>query len=528
MLTTQGLLIHAAYAVCFALALSVCAMPLLGVLQQEGYAGRSLLRWLFGRGNVTRRRYGVLALVAFLLSATFSLCFCFAGAEIAALIGAVGQLGSYVLFCYAFRKSLKVPVKFTPRLIRLLVAFFLLLFALLYGAAIGLGYAASLSGIALLCAVRLAPLALFAFLFVFALLAANAAMGVYEAPRRRSFIRRAARTLAASPCVKVGVTGSFGKTSVKRIAAHILSAERNVSATPASYNTPIGIARFVNEGGASCEIFLAEMGARKRGDIAELCDMVRPTVGVVVGVCPQHLETFGSLENIRAEKGVLALRAEKTVLGASAAEMRRENSLVEGEDFAAEDVVLSAEGTSFTLRLGDFRAPVHTALLGRHAAQDIAIAAALCYALGMDPARIASAAATVPAVPHRLQRLEGNGAVILDDSYNSNVEGAKDAVEVLKLCGGNRFVVTPGLVELGEIEEKENEALGASFVGLERVVLVGETRILAVRNGYLAAGGDEGALVVVPSLGKARDYLSQTLAAGDAVLFLNDLPDKYI
>ena len=98
---------------------------------------------------------------------------------------------------------------------------------------------------------------------------------------------------------------------------------------------------------------------------------------------------------------------------------------------------------------------------------------------------------------------------------------------MLRTFGGRKFVVTPGLVELGVLEEEANEALGKNLVGLDRVILVGATLVQCVKRGYLAAGGTEESLVVVPTLAKAQEILSAELAEGDTVLFLNDLPDIY-
>lgn len=117
---------------------------------------------------------------------------------------------------------------------------------------------------------------------------------------------------------------------------------------------------------------------------------------------------------------------------------------------------------------------------------------------------------------------------ILDDSYNSNIQGAQNAVETLRLFPGKKAVITPGLVELGVLEGEANEALGASLVGLDAVILVGETLVLSVRKGYLEAGGEEEKLHLASTLEKATELLSQTLTAGDSVLFLNDLPDVYL
>ncbi len=526
---SEFFLIIAAYSVALGALLFFTAQPLFGILQQEGYSSRSLFKWFFKRGNILRKRYSILVLCLILVTALLALCFSFAGTEIALLCAALGYAGICVLFAYSFREALKVPFRFTTRAIRLSVCFLLLQIALLFGMETALRYAAEAIGTPLAnVLLRSVPLSLAPFLFSFLLAASNGLMKLYENPHNRRFLVRAKRMLAESPCIKVGITGSFAKTSVKHFAAEILSQKFKVIATPASYNTPIGIARCVSKGGLDCEIFLAEMGARQTGDIAELCDMVCPEYAVVTGICAQHLETFGTLGAIVKEKGVLAKRAKHTVLGETAAMLQEDGMLIEGREFGAENVELSGEGTRFDLRLGKERVAVRTSVLGRHAAEDIALAAALAHLLGMSLQEIASAVSGLRPVPHRLEKIEANGLVILDDSYNSNVVGARNAVETLRLFEGKKYAVTPGLVELGELEEKENAALGAAMVGLDGVILVGETLVLAVRSGYLAAGGEEEKLRIVPTLKKAQELLAGELGPGDAVLFLNDLPDKYL
>lgn len=504
------------------------ALRLLAILQQEGYSGKGLIKWCFRKEGIQRRRLSLLALSLALLTAFFSLCFSFAGYEIANLLAAVPFVGMSVLYLISERKfALKVPARRTPRFVRLSSMHLLLVIALSFGIGVGMAAASIAVDKTWFYLLRFVPYAVLPLILPLTVACANAVMELYEIPHGRKFVRRAKSAIDGATCVKVGITGSFGKTSVKHFAAAILSSKYRVIATPASYNTPMGIARAVNEGGLDCDVFLAEMGARHVGDIAELCDMVNPTVGVVTGVSEQHLETFGSLENIAAEKGVLAARTEKKVLGATVTGSY-ENALVEGVDFAAEDVEVTGEGTNFTLRIGEKTSPISTKLLGRHTAEDIALAAALCSILDMEFEEITAGIGMIEPVPHRLQRIEGNGAVILDDSYNSNVAGARDAVEVLRASGGKKFVVTPGLVELGELEEEKNVELGASLAGIDRVILVGETLVLPVRRGYLDAGGDEEVLTVVPTLEKAQKILAEELSAGDTVLFLNDLPDKYL
>ena len=527
--TYETYLIVAAHAISFACMLLLTALPLLGILQQEGYSGRSTMRWFYKRGNILRRRYSLLTLALILVTALLPLCFSFAGVELSLLVATVGYAGICALFVYSFRFALKVPFKFTNRGRRLFAACFLLVAAIAFGLGMGMFFAAEAIGSRIAHALlRAVPPALLPLAMPALLVAANFCMKGYEVPHSRKFLKRAKGMLAESSCIKVGITGSFGKTSVKHFAKAILERKFRVIATPASFNTPLGIARCVSKGGLDCDIFLAEMGARQTGDIAELCDMVCPEYAVATGICAQHLETFGSIAAIAREKGVLARYAKRSVIGATASGLARENSLLEGRDFGADNIVCTPSGTQFTLHLGGEEIQVHTALLGRHAAEDIALAAALAFILGMTAEEIAAAIPAIQPVPHRLELWERNGLHILDDSYNSNVLGAHDAVETLKLFPGKKFVVTPGLVELGELEEKENASLGATFVGLDGVILVGETLILAVRQGYLDAGGDDKNLTVVPTLKKAQEVLSEKLSEGDAVLFLNDLPDKFL
>ena len=510
------------------MAYSLCSQRLAAILQQLGYSGGAFLKWYYRSRNIERKKASILALAVALLTALFSVCFSFLGARNANLVSALPFLGiAFWFFAAERRHALKVPARATARYVRLWTAYAVLLFAFCIGAGFALTALSEAVHAEWYFLLRYVPFCLVPFFCPLLLCLANALMQVYEVPHANKFIKKAAAALAASPCVKVGITGSFGKTSVKQIAACLLAHGRRVIATPASYNTPVGIAKAVNEGGLACDIFLAEMGARRTGDIAALCDMVRPDIGVVTGVTCQHLETFGSLENIRAEKGVLASRTERCVLGRGAAGMKDAGALVMGRDFDAEDVELSLDGTSFTLRLPDGKVRLRVPLLGRHAADDVALAAALCSLLGMSKEEIAEAAAGLVPVPHRLERRDANGLIILDDAYNCNAEGARNAVEILRLAPGKKAVVTPGIVELGQLEEEVNGALGASLAGLDLVLLVGETLVLDVRNGYLAAGGDPSKVRIVPTLEAAKTVLAEELGAGGCVLFLNDLPDRY-
>ena len=179
------------------------------------------------------------------------------------------------------------------------------------------------------------------------------------------------------------------------------------------------------------------------------------------------------------------------------------------------------------MNLGGKSVEAHTKLLGRHAVDNIALAACVAFALGMSAEEIASAVDGLDYIEHRLQLIESGGVNILDDGYNSNVKGAAAALEVLRSFGGRKIVVTPGLVELGVLEKSENYMLGARLVGLDFVILVGERLVESVKDGYVENGGDPEKIKTVLGLPAAQEELKNIIKEGDTVLFLNDLPDYY-
>jgi UDP-N-acetylmuramoyl-tripeptide--D-alanyl-D-alanine ligase len=325
--------------------------------------------------------------------------------------------------------------------------------------------------------------------------------------------------------------GSYGKTSVKNILKTILSEKYSVVATPSSFNTPGGIARTVCSAEfADKEIFIAEMGARKRGDIQELCTLVQPTYGIFTGVCRQHIETFGSLENVYEEKSeILKCGAKKVVCSGSLKEYIPDEQQNAVYACGVEDLHLEGRKTAFTLLLGEEKMAVKTALLGRTAAENISLAATLAFEMGLTKEEIARGIEKLEQVPHRLELIENQGVYILDDAYNCNIVGASSALEVLGLFEGGKCVVTPGIVECGILEEELNGELGKRIAegNFDKVILVGDTLVGAVKDGYVSAGGRVENLSVVKTLGGAQALIAEWVQKGDCVLFLNDLPDVY-
>lgn len=516
------------------------SFKMLGAMQQSGYKNGTFLRWLGRKENMQFNRLSVLALCLVLASAITALCFSYLGVTGALYVSAIPFL-TLLVFAYAAdgKFALKVETKRTGRLCRLFAAYFLLVACVSYALIAFLRFLAVWNGSEVYGLIAYVPFGVMPMLLPFLLCAANAVEGVFERARNAKFVKRAGQVLDETQIIRVGVVGSYGKTTVKNILKTVLSEKYTVVETPESYNTPIGVAKTVfSEAFNGKQVFIAELGARKAGDIYQLCELVKPDFAVFTGVCEQHLHTFGNIENVFAEKSeviasgafVICNEQLKTrVKNAFSEEHINETVLFAGRSQVEELQLLPTE-TKFTLRLGEEKIEVCTKLLGNAAAENIALAATLAYeALGLSAEEIARGIAKVQPVPHRLQLLENGGVYILDDGYNCNPRGAKEAVAALARFTGRKCIVTPGIVECGVLEERLNGELGKEIAeaDLTKVILVGDTLVGAVKTGYINAGGDGERLTVVKTLAQAQEVLAEWLAAGDCVLFLNDLPDVY-
>ena len=514
----------------------LATVKMLGALQQGGYHGKAFWRWLRKKENMQFNRLSVLALCLALSSAVFSLSFSFLKISTALALSAVPFFALLILYLRADGKyALKVPAKKTGRYYRLFAAYYLFVLSFCYIFISFLNFLSVWNGSSLYALIAYVPFAITPVCLPILLVMANAIEGVVEKCRNGKFIKRAGQVLDETQIIRVAVVGSYGKTSVKNILKSVLAQKYQVVATPESYNTPIGIAKTVfAEDFKNKQVLIVEMGARKRGDIAELCKMVQPDFAVFTGVCAQHISTFGNEEEVFKEKSEILKTDAFVVCGESLKGLVFEN--FEGRentafcDFAmAKDVQFYATETEFILMLGGKNVRIKTPLLGRAGLENILLAATLAYQMGLTPEEIGVGLKEVKCVPHRLEYSCFHGLHILDDGYNANEKGAQEAIEALNRFKGKRCVVTPGIVECGVMEKEVNEALGKEIAKaqIDTVILVGDTLVSVVKNGYLQAGGDKEKLFIVPSLEKAKPLLESAVGTGDCVLFLNDLPDVY-
>lgn len=517
-------------AVVFASFLTLTAFKALGILQGFGYKSAKLFKWAGHKNNLTQPRFSVLAFACILASAVISLCFGFVGAHWSAIVGLAAYLVFFVLYLVAeSNRSIKNSATLTPRFKRLLAVVWIVFAVLVYLAVTLLNFGEKVWGARLFATLKYSALGIFPLCILPIICFANLITLIWEAPRNKSYVKKARRAVAAADIKVVGITGSYGKTSAKNVLAAMLAKKYRVLSTPSSFNTPLGIARTVNGNNLTdFDVFIAEMGARHIGDIAELCAICPPDYSLITGICPQHLETFKTLENIVSAKGeIIAGTKSRCFIAGDCFDYFTEIAGNKVECDCVSDIKADCTGTEFTLNLGGESARVKCKLLGEHNAYNIALCAQAAHAMGVELNAICEAVTALDFTEHRLQLIESNGVNILDDGYNSNVLGARAALSVLRSFAGKKIVVTPGLVELGILEESENSALGKELIGLDYVILVGETLVTAIKSGYVQGGGDLEKITVVPTLAAAQDVIKDVISKGDTVLFLNDLPEIY-
>jgi UDP-N-acetylmuramoyl-tripeptide--D-alanyl-D-alanine ligase len=376
---------------------------------------------------------------------------------------------------------------------------------------------------------------------------ANLLLYPVEEAFRRYYLRDAAARLRRLGPTVVAVAGSYGKTSTKELLAAILSERFEVLRPPGSHNTPMGLSRVIREQlEPRHEVLVAELGDWVPGDIAELCLLLQPTVGVLTTIGPEHLERFKTMERVLASKRELldALPADGTaVINADdpytrellspspAARLLRYGLSDPAATVRARDVRTGRSGLRLVVEVdGQGEVVLTVPLLGRHNASNLLAAVGAALALGMTLPEIARGARRIRPVEHRLQPIEGAGGVlVIDDAFNANPSGASAALEVLsELEARQRILVTPGIVELGAQEREANRALGRQAAAVcDQVILVGQERAEPIAAGLREAGFAGERIHVVGDLSGARDRLAGLVGRGDVVLFENDLPDTY-
>jgi UDP-N-acetylmuramoyl-tripeptide--D-alanyl-D-alanine ligase len=506
--------------VCALVAVALAGLRWLRVAQREHYLAGSVTRFASRWWRRTPVDLGLFAAAAAAVVA--SAWFAPAGILTAAIaIAAPFQLGI---------RGRTARLVWTRRLTTVAVAA-----GILAGLVVGLAaVAAGLDGV--LVAAALAALAAPAVIDL-----ALLAIGPLEDRLAQRYVQQATETLHQLNPTVVAVTGSYGKTTTKGYIAHLVAAQYEVLASPASYNNRAGLARTVNEHlRPGVQVLVAEMGTYGPGEIAALCQWMTPTVAVITAIGPAHLERFKSLDRTLAAKAEISERASVTVLNVDDDRLAGLASQLEN----AGKHVIRASGTNpraevavvpapdgIELRIGGKRVGVAMTGEGRVSAlSNVACAAGAAIALGISAETILPRLATLPVPPNRLQRYTAEqGYVVLDDTFNANPLGARLALKRLETeaSGGRRVLVTPGMVELGPTQRDENVSFAeAAAVICSDVVCIARTNKKALADGVRRSGQTTN-LVTVDRLDQAVEFIKSNLGPGDVVLYENDLPDHF-
>lgn len=388
----------------------------------------------------------------------------------------------------------------------------------------------------------------FLYLNPFIILVTNIINKPWEKGVYLFYYTKAVKKLKNSTNLKViGITGSYGKTSSKNILSDILNIKYNVLPSPKNLNTPYGLMITVNNHlDKFHEIFIAEMGAYKKGEIKQLCNFVKPKYGILTTIGTAHLESFGSEENIIKGKFELIESLPKDGFAVLNKDDKKQvnynlkNKIktlwigIDSDevDVKASNIKYSKDGAKFNVTIkGDKKKyEFQTRLLGNHNIYNILAGIACGIEFGITIKELQQSVKAVNPVEHRLELKKLGKFYQIDDAYNSNPVGAKNAVEVLGMMPGVKVVVTPGMIELGPKEDEYNEKFGMQIAEVaDYVVLIGAKKTKPIKAGLLKAGYDEDNIIVYNDVKQAYNFINglKTGKKDIYALFENDLPDTY-
>ncbi|MEG1638152.1 MAG: UDP-N-acetylmuramoyl-tripeptide--D-alanyl-D-alanine ligase [Erysipelotrichaceae bacterium] len=376
------------------------------------------------------------------------------------------------------------------------------------------------------------------------LIAASSLMPLEEGIR--DYYRKDAQALleANKQCKVIGITGSYGKTSTKNMAYHILSNKYHCLMTQASYNNKMGITLSIrNYLKPYHECFICEIGGDHMFEIEDLAQFVNPSIAIITSVGPQHLQTFGSIQNILEEKMKLVEHLPKSGI----AICNRDNDYIRNYriknncrkiwfgiynlevDYRACNIKYSETGTSFDVVTHLKTYSFKTKLLGEHNVLNLLAGIALGDLLTIPFEEMIETVKRIPYVLHRLEVIKNKDYTILDNSYNSNPVSAKYALDVLSRMQGRKIIITPGFIDLGEDENYENRKLGRMIAVIcDEVILVGKHQSHFIMKGLIDEQMAYEKVHVVNNRNEAFNELIKISKKGDFILVENDLPDAYV
>ena len=381
---------------------------------------------------------------------------------------------------------------------------------------------------------------------IFIALIANFINSPIEYFGKKHYINQAKKILNEMPnLIVIGVTGSYGKTSVKNFLSKTLSVKYEVLTTPKNYNTTMGVVKTIREELKPIhQVFICEMGATNIGDIKEICDIVKPRIGIITAIGPQHLESFKTIDNIIKTKFELADSVKEnggvTFINYNneyLANQKIENNIFtygvsnKALNYNAYNLTSSSKGLSFNMldKNSNKEIEFKTKLIGKHNVINLTAAIGVANYLGIPLEKLVYPIREIKSVEHRLQLISRGNLTIIDDSYNSNPISSKSALDTLSEFEGTKIIVTPGLIELGNDERKYNYEFGKYMTKIcDYIFLVSSESSKSILEGISDTDFSKERVFNVDAPQEAIMQISNLEISGQiTVLLENDLPDNY-
>lgn len=357
-------------------------------------------------------------------------------------------------------------------------------------------------------------------------------------PRYRKQIKQSEKIFSSSKAYKIAVAGSYGKTSMKELLNTVLSEGKKVVATPENKNVAISHARFAKKLTGEEEVLIIEFGEEEPGDVLAFAKTTHPDIGIITGLAPAHLNSYGTLEAAGADIFSLAdyVGKDNTFVNTQSESvndfLKPEFNTYNCEHAVGWDiskVKVDFSGTSFEMDKDGEKLVLHSGLMGLHQVGPLACVAAIAHKLGLSKEQIENGIANTVAYEHRMQPRQISGAWVIDDTYNGNIEGMKAGLKLLEQLPGKRKIyVTPGLVDQGEENERVHLELGQAIAAAkpDKVVLMYNSATRFIQNG-LDVGSYKGEIQIEHYPLDFYTNLEHILATGDVVLMQNDWTDNY-
>ncbi|XMB86938.1 UDP-N-acetylmuramoyl-tripeptide--D-alanyl-D-alanine ligase [Mycoplasmatota bacterium WC44] len=434
------------------------------------------------------------------------------------------MIALYLVYIFISKKRSRRMLRLTPRIGRLLVVnlivTLILILTLTY-------FKVSLFNTLYLCAV-------FNYIITFT---SNLVLTPFEKHVHMKYRSDAVNKLNKIDVDVIGVTGSYGKTTTKEFIYTMLCNYYKVRKTPKSFNTPMGVCRVINDNlRSSDEVFVVEMGAKRIGEIQKVCNIVNPKYGVLTWIGNQHLETFESIENIVKTKFELIESLPEDGIGFINTDCKRVKEYkiknkckivtfgIENAEYTARNIVYTDQGMKLDIyHHEELFISLNTKIVGKYNMYNLLSAVVISKELGLTANQVQVMALALTTVKNRLELKRNGRLTIIDDTYNSNPLGFEMALDVLEKMDGDKYLITPGMVELGKESEAEHKNL-AKLIDETCDVIILTSENAKYLGKYLTSNN----LFAVETISEAMKLFNRIYDGKRATLLLeNDLPDNY-